>query len=158
MVEDALGKPLGVGRLTSKVPRRIRRALKRRDGDGCRFPACTNTRFIDAHHIEHWADGGPTDLDNLVLLCRFHHRLVHEVGYRIVVDGSDALRFQRPDGTAIPDLPAPAPAGAAAALEAANGRQGLSITPWTLVPDWDGTPQDYSTAVGVLADVSAETP
>ncbi|MGH6628122.1 MAG: DUF222 domain-containing protein, partial [Burkholderiales bacterium] len=74
------GEPLSVGRKTRTVPPAIRRALQRRDG-GCRFPGCTCTRFVDAHHIHHWADGGETDIDNLVLLCRHHHRLVHEGGF-----------------------------------------------------------------------------
>jgi hypothetical protein len=58
----------------------MRRALRARDG-GCRFPGCTNTRFVDGHHIKHWADGGETSLDNLVMLCRHHHHLVHEGGF-----------------------------------------------------------------------------
>ncbi len=74
-------EPLSVGRKTRTVPPAIRRALQRRDR-GCRFPGCTCTRFVDAHHIHHWADGGETHIDNLVLLCRHHHRLVHEGGFR----------------------------------------------------------------------------
>jgi len=58
----------------------MRRALRVRD-KGCRFPGCTNTRFVDGHHIQHWADGGETNLDNLVMLCRHHHHLVHEGGF-----------------------------------------------------------------------------
>ena len=82
IVESANGEPLALGRKTRIVSAALRRALKRRD-KGCRFPSCTNARFVDAHHIEHWADGGETRLDNLVLLCRHHHRLHHEGGYRI---------------------------------------------------------------------------
>ena len=63
----------------------IRRVLQRRDG-GCRFPGCSATRFVDAHHIHHWADGGETHLGNLVLLCRHHHRLVHEGGFGLDID------------------------------------------------------------------------
>ena len=73
------GEPLSVGRKTRSIPLAIRRALQRRDG-GCRFPGCTCSRFVDAHHITHWADGGETGMDNLVLLCRRHHRMVHEGG------------------------------------------------------------------------------
>lgn len=91
MVEDALGRPLGIGRQSVKVPRWLRRLLTCRDADTCRFPSCTARRFVDAHHIQHWADGGPTDLDNLVLLCRFHHRLVHEAGYRITTEQPDVF-------------------------------------------------------------------
>jgi hypothetical protein len=65
---------------------------------GCRFPGCSATRFVDAHHIHHWADGGETRLDNLVLLCRRHHRLLHEGGYSIDSRPTGEIRFSRPDG------------------------------------------------------------
>ena len=96
ILESGDGEPLDVGRKTRVIPPSIRRALKRRDG-GCRFPGCTNTRFVDGHHIVHWADGGATCLDNLVSLCRFHHRLLHEGGYYVVKD-DQAFRFFRGDG------------------------------------------------------------
>jgi hypothetical protein len=64
------GEVLDVGRRTRSIPPAIRRALWLRDAGGCRFPGCTNTRHLDGHHIEHWADGGATSLDNLVQLCR----------------------------------------------------------------------------------------
>jgi hypothetical protein len=78
--EDKNGEPLSIGRRTRTIPPPMRRALRIRD-KGCRFPGCTNTRFVDGHHIQHWADGGETSLDNLVLLCRRHHHLVHEGGF-----------------------------------------------------------------------------
>jgi hypothetical protein len=78
--EDENGEPLSIGRRSRSIPPAMRRALRNRDG-GCRFPGCTNTRFVDGHHIQHWADGGDTSLDNLVLLCRYHHHLVHEGGF-----------------------------------------------------------------------------
>jgi hypothetical protein len=78
--EDASGQPLSIGRRSRTIPPPMRRALQARDG-GCRFPGCTHTRFVDGHHIDHWADGGETSLDNLVLLCRHHHHLVHEGGF-----------------------------------------------------------------------------
>lgn len=90
------GEVLDVGRKTRVIPPSIRRALKQRDG-GCRFPGCCNTRFVDGHHIKHWADGGATRLDNLVLLCRHHHRLLHEGGYYVVKDGPKFI-FCRGDG------------------------------------------------------------
>jgi hypothetical protein len=77
---DKNGEPLSIGRRSRSIPPPMRRALGVRDG-GCRFPGCTNTRFVDGHHIKHWADGGETSLDNLVLLCRHHHHLVHEGGF-----------------------------------------------------------------------------
>jgi hypothetical protein len=75
-------KMLSVGRRTRAIPAAIDRALRERD-QGCRFPGCEKTRFVDAHHIRHWAQGGETSLDNLVLLCRHHHRLVHEGGFSV---------------------------------------------------------------------------
>ena len=77
----AEGKILDVGRRTRTIPTPIRRALTARD-KGCQFPGC-GLKFCEAHHLKHWAEGGETSLDNLVLLCRRHHRAVHEEGYRI---------------------------------------------------------------------------
>jgi hypothetical protein len=87
------------------VPLRLRRALEVRDR-GCRFPGC-GSRFTDAHHIQHWADGGPTRLDNLVLLCRTHHRLLHEGGFRLEPDPAHLGRpiFHDPRGVRIPEVP-----------------------------------------------------
>ncbi len=76
------GEPLSIGRKSRTVPPAMHRALRRRDKT-CRFPGCTCTRFVDAHHIHHWVDGGETGLDNLVMLCRAHHRLVHEGGFQV---------------------------------------------------------------------------
>ena len=78
VLEDGKGNVLNVGRKTRTVPPSIRRALLLRD-QGCRFPGCCEAKYVDAHHIHHWCDGGETCLDNLVLLCRRHHRLLHEL-------------------------------------------------------------------------------
>jgi hypothetical protein len=101
IVEDKDGEPLSVGRKSRTVPAAIQRALWARD-KGCRFPGCGRTRFVDAHHIEHWANGGETSLANLTLLCTAHHRLVHEGGFRIEKDYRDRWFFKRPDGRAVP--------------------------------------------------------
>jgi hypothetical protein len=108
IVEDESGEPLNVGRRQRTVPTGLRRALLARDRC-CAFPGCTHDRWIDAHHIQHWADGGETNLDNLVLLCTHHHRLVHEGGFTIQsrsVGHSDrrdegSRYFARPDGRPI---------------------------------------------------------
>lgn len=94
--EDETGEPLSIGRKTRSIPPAMRRALRFRDG-GCRFPGCTHDKFVDGHHIQHWADGGETSLDNLVLLCRRHHHLVHEGGFSCEksVDGEIRFRDQR---------------------------------------------------------------
>lgn len=99
------GQPLRIGRKTRTIPPALRRALNARDR-GCRFPGCGSRRFLDAHHIEHWADGGATNLENLLQLCGHHHRLLHEGGYRITRGPGDRIRFHRRDGRPILDCPA----------------------------------------------------
>ena len=110
IAEDSSGKALSVGRRTRSVPPSIRRALVARDGR-CQFPGCERHRWVDAHHIHHWAQGGETSVDNLVLLCRHHHRLVHEGGFGVArTDGR--VRFTLPDGRPIassPSMPASSP-------------------------------------------------
>lgn len=101
LIEDEQGEPLSVGRKTRTVPTAIKRALWARDR-GCRFPGCRRKRFVDAHHIRHWVNGGETSVDNLLLLCSRHHRLVHEGGFRIAKDYRDRWFFRRPDGRAVP--------------------------------------------------------
>jgi len=91
--EDKNGEPLSIGRRSRTIPPPMRRALRVRD-KGCRFPGCTNTRFVDGHHIEHWADGGETSLDNLVMLCRHHHHLVHEGGFVCEKSADGEIRFK----------------------------------------------------------------
>lgn len=93
------GIPLAMGRSQRLVNRAQRRALRARDG-GCAFPGCAATRHLHAHHVLHWTQGGATDVENLVLLCRHHHRLLHEGGYAIRLTGGRAV-FHRPDGTPI---------------------------------------------------------
>lgn len=91
---------LDVGRSRRTVPPPMRRALVARDG-GCRFPGCDRPPgFSDAHHVEHWVDGGATALDNLVLFCDRHHHVVHQPGWRVEFDGLD-LRVFRPDGAEV---------------------------------------------------------
>jgi Domain of unknown function (DUF222)/HNH endonuclease len=100
------GEVLSVGRRSRTIPAAMRRALSIRD-QGCRFPGCDNRRWIDAHHIHHWAQGGETSLDNLVLLCRRHHRLLHEGGYEIERRADGQLAFRHPGGWLIPSSPRP---------------------------------------------------
>jgi len=101
IVENTNGEPLNIGRKSRTIPTAIKRALHARDKH-CRFPGCQNSRFVDAHHIQHWSAGGETSLDNLLLLCGKHHRLVHEGGFRIVRDYLDQWIFARPNGIAVP--------------------------------------------------------
>jgi hypothetical protein len=140
------GEPLSVGRKTRSIPPAIRRALKRRDG-GCRFPGCSCSRFVDAHHIQHWVDGGETSMANLVLLCRRHHRLVHEEGFGLNRGTDGTINFSLPDGTVIPPGPDTRFSGNVVALRIRNKEKGLNITPDTLIPMWCGEKMDHQMAV-----------
>lgn len=99
--EDENGEPLSIGRRSRLIPPAIRRALRLRD-DGCRFPGCTRKQFVDAHHIQHWSAGGETSLDNLVQLCREHHRLVHEGGLSCETTRSGEIVFKDPREQPLP--------------------------------------------------------
>jgi hypothetical protein len=147
--EDKQGEPLNIGRKARSIPPAIRRALKRRDR-GCRFPGCTCSRFVDAHHIIHWADGGETSMDNLVLLCRTHHRLVHEAGFGVQNVDDQGVVFTMPDGRVIPEVPEKRSRGNVFALMLANQKNGLKITPETAIPRWHGEQIDYETAMEML--------
>ena len=100
--EDEKGELLNIGRKTRIVPTAIKRALKARDKI-CRFPGCHHERFVDAHHIQHWSAGGETSLDNLLLLCSRHQKLVHEDGFTIERDFQNQWFFKRADGRAVPE-------------------------------------------------------
>ncbi|MGH9028345.1 MAG: DUF222 domain-containing protein [Acidimicrobiales bacterium] len=86
---------------TQSIPKRIRRAVLARDR-GCRFPGCTARKFVDVHHVVFWSKGGATKPSNLVALCRFHHRRVHEGRYRLEMSCAGAIRLWAPDGTEVP--------------------------------------------------------
>jgi hypothetical protein len=101
IVEDDRGTPLDVGRKQRTVSTPLKRALWARDR-GCSFPGCHKTRYVDAHHIHHWADGGDTSLENLTLLCTHHHTLLHEGGFTIHRDSTGGIFYRRLDGRVIP--------------------------------------------------------
>ena len=96
------GKPIGIGRRSRKIPGWLRRLVYHRDGNQCRHPGCNNTRWLQVHHIIGWGDGGPTNLDNLILLCGVHHRWVHERDWHIT-GPPEARVFRRPDWTPHPN-------------------------------------------------------
>ena len=126
------GRPLSIGRKTRALSPALRRALRSRDRT-CRFPGCCQHRYLHAHHIEHWAHGGRTDLSNLIQLCSHHHRLVHEEGYTVEKRAGGALLFRRPDGAVVPAVP-PAPQGESTVLPRAHRAGGLAIDDTTCVP------------------------
>jgi hypothetical protein len=95
---DCCGRTVGVDRAARAPSAWLMRQLRHRDR-GCTFPGCDARWFLHAHHIWHWGWGGPTDLDNLVLVCTFHHKLVHEYGWHVELDPRDVVTWRRPDGT-----------------------------------------------------------
>ncbi len=109
-VHDGQGRPLGVGRARRTVPGWLMRLLRRRD-PVCRFPGCSHRRFLHAHHIIHWSDGGATEVDNLVLLCSAHHSQVHDEGWHIERRSNGGFVFHRPADRRtlepVADLPLP---------------------------------------------------
>ncbi|MCK5649847.1 MAG: DUF222 domain-containing protein, partial [Gemmatimonadetes bacterium] len=113
IAHGADGQIVGAGRRSRTIPPSVRRALEARDR-GCRFPGC-GLRFTDAHHVKHWADGGETSLRNTVLLCKVHHRAVHEGGVRVCIDMNQQIVFITPRGRALLDVP---PTGDRRAVEA----------------------------------------
>jgi 5-methylcytosine-specific restriction endonuclease McrA len=150
MRHDEDGRVTEVGARTRTIPPALRRALLHRD-QSCRFPGC-HVRFGEGHHVRHWAQGGPTTLSNLALLCRRHHRAVHEEGYGITRAPDGALQFRRPDGRPLPEVPAPPPlpTDPVEALQAEHTAQGLQIDARTGVAGWQGERLDVGWAIDVL--------
>jgi hypothetical protein len=139
------GKPLSVGRRTRAIPPALRRALRSRDR-GCRFPGCTHSHHLHAHHIHHWARGGSTEIGNLVQLCSYHHKLVHEGGYRVEVSRGSGLEFSRPDGRLIAQHCEARPA-AGAGITAQHHKRRMALGPNTCRPLSAGDRLDYGLAV-----------
>ena len=163
IVEAADGEPLDIGRKTRSIPQAIARALKARDG-GCRYPGCDRTRFTEGHHVKHWAEGGETKLANLVTLCGYHHRLVHEGGYGLSRTDDGLFIFTRPNGKRIEENGAKCFRGNTLAPVPSTYRgfedslqdylrkhePGLTITPETSRCGWRGETMDYSQAIEAM--------
>jgi hypothetical protein len=144
------GRVVEVAARSRTIPPAIRRALYHRDR-GCRFPGC-GAHFGQGHHIRHWANGGPTTLSNLALLCRRHHRAVHEEGYHVDRQPDGELQFRRPNGEILPEVPplAAVPRDPVHALRARNETDGLDLHARTAMPSWLGEPLDVGYAISVL--------
>jgi Domain of unknown function (DUF222)/HNH endonuclease len=141
-------KALYLGRKTRSIPPALNLALRERDR-GCRFPGCTNRRFTDAHHVVHWSRGGTTDPENLVLLCRRHHRLIHEGGFSVTGNANEELVFRDPSGERLENSPQPPP-GSLPALVERNRASGLALAHETLLKG-DGERMDLVENVYAVA-------
>jgi hypothetical protein len=106
IVDGPGGLPLGIGRTSRQIPAWLAREIRHRDA-GCRWVGCGRTGWISIHHLVAWSEGGPTDMDNLMMLCGVHHRLVHEGGWKIVGDPNGELTFIAPDGRVFAQGPPP---------------------------------------------------
>ena len=172
IVENEKDEPLNVGRKTRVIPPAMRRALNARD-EGCRFPGCTFHKYVDAHHIEHWADGGETKLSNLMTLCRAHHRMVHKGEIVIKTMGNGKWQFVDAEGRPYHNQPRSNPTGYDwGEIDRVNEENGIYIDSQTAVTRWAGERMDYDMALCCLfqqrdkfrerhnpsiANVSAET-
>src|SRR5689334_20523800 len=142
MTRGDAGAVLALGRRRRRPGSAIRRAARERDHGRCRYPGCESRR-TDLHHIRHWVNGGRTDLDNLISLCPWHHKVVHDRGYTIAArPGGADFAFYRPDGTPLPSSPPlPAPDGSIGTAHDAE------ITPDTIIPPWYGERLDLNHAI-----------
>lgn len=168
VLENENGEPLSVGRKTRTIPPAMRRALNSRD-EGCRFPGCTYHQYVDAHHVQHWADGGETKLSNLITLCRAHHRMVHKG--EIVIKTCENGAWEFFDGQGRPyhnGRPKDPPAHEWNEILRVHEEKGIYIEPGTAATRWCGERMDYDLALICLfnqrdrhrerqEDVSAET-
>src|SRR5208283_4724356 len=148
------GEALNIGRRARSIPPAIRRALMLRDR-GCAFPGCTHTAFLHGHHIQHWVHGGETSLANVVLLCTFHHHLVHEGGWTATSGTDGAFAFHSPAGRLLaPQPPRELVDDALDWLYEWADEHKLDLGPEVNLPQWDGKTPDYDGAVGWLLAAS----
>jgi hypothetical protein len=147
---DEGGRVVEIGARTRTIPPALRRALLHRDRT-CRFPGCGG-RVVQAHHLHHWAQGGPTTLSNLALLCRRHHRAVHEEGFQVARGLDGTLQFRRPDGRPLPEVPSPAVGlgDSVGTLRARHDAEGLRLDAHTTRPGWLGERLDVGWVIDVM--------
>lgn len=149
VLEDENGNVLNIGRRSRTVPPAIRRALAVRDG-GCRVPGCCETRYVDAHHVVHWADGGETSLDNLVTLCRHHHRALHRGEFTVTRSGREFI-FRNPRGAVLQSSIYPQFRDVSAeTLPRKLSLLAPHVSATTCLPHWEGEDCDYSMVIDGL--------
>jgi hypothetical protein len=138
IVRGQNGEPLTVTKRTRTIPRSVRRAVHARDG-GCRFPGCGEKVFIDAHHVRHWSKGGPSIPTNVLELCWFHHRLVHEGGWTVRFLEHDEVIAITPGGNVISSS-IEAPTGVGSTIAQRNAGCGVADEERSITPNWWNDP------------------
>jgi 5-methylcytosine-specific restriction endonuclease McrA len=141
MLHDRRGDPLDVGRRQRTPPPALRRAVRERDRYRCQYPGC-DSRKVQIHHIRHWSKGGETKLRNLMLLCRAHHSIVHDLNYGITA-AADGFVFTTADGEEIDPSP-PFPSNDGTDIRTCHDAR---ISPDTIIPAWYGDKLDLDHAI-----------
>ncbi|PCJ49736.1 MAG: hypothetical protein COA74_04595 [Gammaproteobacteria bacterium] len=149
VLEDSKGNVLNIGRRSRVIPPHIQRALSLRDS-GCQFPGCCTNQYLDAHHIKHWADGGETKMDNLLMLCRFHHRELHK-GVFSIRSTSSGMKFKSSKGKVIKQAIFPQfPKTSRADTDIWLNELYPEIDAQTAISQWQGERMDYDMAFAGL--------
>lgn len=146
LIEDGKGNPLWIGRRSRVISPGMRRALTARD-KGCRFPGCPGSRWLEGHHSKHWSRGGKTDMENVVSLCRFHHRLVHSCGYSVKPVNS-GFEFYRPDGALIPATHSPP--DQMGSIHSQNFKHGAVVADDAIKSGWDGERMNLGYVIDII--------
>ena len=134
---DKEGQTLDIGRRSRTIPAALRRAIVDRDHGTCRFPGCTHRARLHVHHAKHWARGGATKPTNLLLVCLYHHKVLHEGGWNVRGDANHAVTFVNPDGRPMPEVAPPPPRTDPAAIRREHVELGIEIRPDTITAKWD---------------------
>jgi hypothetical protein len=150
-VHDAVDRLVATSKKAPAIPASTRRAVRRRD-KGCRFPGCGGRAFTQVHHVKHRAHFGGNEMTNLVELCWFHHRLVHEGGWSVRFDETGDVLAIRPNGNVLARPRAPC-AHHGYEIEHVNRKLGVSIDAKTTIPRWYGDPLNLKDIISNLVSV-----
>ncbi len=150
LAHDRRGQTLDIGRRSRTIPPALRRAILDRDRGTCRFPGCTHRGRLQIHHAKHWSRNGHTKQANLILVCLYHHKVLHEGGWHVTGDADGALTFTDPNGRPMREVSLPPPRTDATAIRKEHARAGTHISAHTITAQWAGERLDLDHAVGAL--------
>jgi hypothetical protein len=154
LLTEREGETIDIGRRSRSIPTALERAILDRDRSRCRFPGCTQQGRLQIHHRRHWTRGGPTDKHNCFLVCRYHHRVLHEGGWTAEGDAGGAITFVDPVGRRVPEVLLPPPRTDSNEVRRENVQHGVTITAETIQPRWyAGDRLDLDHAVASLCQL-----